>query len=215
MSKDQSYADDEVRDIIERALKEQPTSAVSHEDLLSIGAGVGLSRAAVESAAREVADARLTKTATTRVVSRRRRGFRRTRVRLLGRQRVLVCDQFSDHTRTMVGAVPGVLLGTRAAPTRRVWLVFPGVRTAFGPRKAAPACSRERRRRTARRTPSGRARRGPVDQIEDPMLDGSDADKCRAEPGARSVSGARLFGHQLGDVEIDVQFFAVFSLGVE
>ena len=75
MSKDQSYADDEVRAIIERALKQEPASGVSHDDLLSIGAGVGLSRAAVESAAREVSEARLTETATKRVVSRRRRAF--------------------------------------------------------------------------------------------------------------------------------------------
>lgn len=75
MSKDQSYADDEVREIIERALKEQPASGVSHEDLLSIGAGVGLSRAAVEGAAREVTEARLTATATKRILSSRRRGL--------------------------------------------------------------------------------------------------------------------------------------------
>jgi hypothetical protein len=74
MSKDKSYADDEVRDIIERALRDQPAGGVSHEDLLSIGAGAGLTRAAVESAARDVAEARLTKTATARIVSWRRRG---------------------------------------------------------------------------------------------------------------------------------------------
>jgi hypothetical protein len=74
MSKDQSYADDEVRDIIERALKEQPaTSGLSHDDLLSIGAGVGLSPAAIESAAREVTEARLSATATKRILSRDRR----------------------------------------------------------------------------------------------------------------------------------------------
>lgn len=61
------------RAIIERALKAQPTSGVSHEDLLAIGAGVGLSRAALESAAQEVTEARLTQTATGRIVSRRRR----------------------------------------------------------------------------------------------------------------------------------------------
>lgn len=74
MSKNQSYSDDEVRDIIERALKDQPASGVSHEDLLSIGAGAGLSRAAMENAARDVAEARLTKTATARIASRRRLG---------------------------------------------------------------------------------------------------------------------------------------------
>ena len=75
MSKDHNYSDDEVRAIIERALKEQPADAVSHDELLSIGAGVGLSPAALESAAREVTEARLTKTATERIVSRRRRGL--------------------------------------------------------------------------------------------------------------------------------------------
>ncbi|HEY0468358.1 MAG TPA: 2TM domain-containing protein, partial [Polyangiaceae bacterium] len=74
MSKNQGYADDEVREIIERALKDQPASGVSHEDLLSIGAGVGLSRSAMESAAREVTEGRLTETARKRIVSRRRRG---------------------------------------------------------------------------------------------------------------------------------------------
>ncbi|HET7543670.1 MAG TPA: 2TM domain-containing protein [Polyangiaceae bacterium] len=74
MSKDKNYADDEVRDIIERALKAQPSGGISHEDLLSIGAGAGLTRDAVESAARDVAEARLTKTATARIVSWRRRG---------------------------------------------------------------------------------------------------------------------------------------------
>jgi len=74
MSKDKSYDDDEVRDIIERALKNQPAGGVSHEDLLSIGAGAGLTRAAVESAARDVAEARLTNTARARIISRRRLG---------------------------------------------------------------------------------------------------------------------------------------------
>jgi hypothetical protein len=73
MSKDRSYGDDEVRAIIERALKAQPQSGVSHDELLAIGAGVGLSPAALESAAREVTDARLTKTATDRVQSLKRR----------------------------------------------------------------------------------------------------------------------------------------------
>jgi hypothetical protein len=76
MSKDKSYGDEEVRDIIERALKEQPASSgVSHEDLLSIGEGVGLSPAAIEAAAREVTDARLTRAASERIVSRRRRAL--------------------------------------------------------------------------------------------------------------------------------------------
>jgi len=73
MSKDRNYADDEVRDIMERALKEPAASGLSHDDLLSIGAGVGLTPAAVENAAREAAEIRLTATATRRIRARRRR----------------------------------------------------------------------------------------------------------------------------------------------
>jgi hypothetical protein len=73
MSKERSYGDDEVRAIIERALKAQPQSGVSHDELLAIGAGVGLSADALESAAREVTDARLTKTAAERVQALKRR----------------------------------------------------------------------------------------------------------------------------------------------
>jgi len=175
MSKDQSYADDEVRDIIERALKEQPTSGVSHEDLLSIGAGVGLSRAAVEGAAREVADARLTKTATQRVVSRRRRAL-------------------AAHAFVYL-AVNGLLFAVNFLTTPgQWWVLFPvffwglglmlhagfGLSSQVSERRLA----REKRRLLSaagagvaqlveRR--AGVRVAGPVDQIEDPMLDGSDA----------------------------------------
>ena len=74
MSDDRSYADDEVRAIIERALKKQPEGGVSHEDLLAIGAGVGLSREALESAAEEVREARSNQAALASVLSARRRG---------------------------------------------------------------------------------------------------------------------------------------------
>jgi 2TM domain len=74
MSKDSNYGDDEVRAIIERALEAQPAGGVSHEDLLSIGAGVGLSGEAIERAAQEVREARLTASATATVLARRRRG---------------------------------------------------------------------------------------------------------------------------------------------
>ena len=74
MADDRRYKDDEVRAIIDRALKKQPDSGVTHEELLAIGAGVGLSRAALEGAARELEEARLDQVATERVVSERRRG---------------------------------------------------------------------------------------------------------------------------------------------
>jgi hypothetical protein len=69
-----SYDDDEVRAIIEHALKAQPERSLSHDVLLSIGAGVGLSSEAIERAAEEVREARSTAAATASVVSRRRRG---------------------------------------------------------------------------------------------------------------------------------------------
>src|SRR5258708_3740445 len=74
MPDDRSYKDDEVRAIIDRALKKQPDGGVTHEELLAIGAGVGLSRAALESAALELQEARLNEAAIQRVVSERRRG---------------------------------------------------------------------------------------------------------------------------------------------
>ena len=74
MSNDRNYGDDEVRAIIERALEAQPERNVSHEDLLSIGAGVGLSSEVIERAAQEVRETRLTESAKANVVGRRRRG---------------------------------------------------------------------------------------------------------------------------------------------
>jgi predicted outer membrane lipoprotein len=74
MSKDRAYEADEVRAIVERALETEPERGVSHEDLLSIGAGVGLSGEAIERAAQEVREARSAATAKASVVARRRRG---------------------------------------------------------------------------------------------------------------------------------------------
>jgi hypothetical protein len=75
MTKDPRYADDEVRAIVERALEAQPERNLSHEDLLSIGAGVGLSSEAIERAAEEVRAARLSAGAKASVVARRRRAL--------------------------------------------------------------------------------------------------------------------------------------------
>src|SRR5438309_9881830 len=75
MADDRSYDDDEVRAIIDHALKAQPSAGVSHDDLLAIGAGVGLSRDALERAAETVLEARLDDAAAARVIARRRRGI--------------------------------------------------------------------------------------------------------------------------------------------
>ncbi len=74
MGHDRSYDDEEVRAIIDRALKTRPAGGLSHEDLLAVGAGVGLSKAAVESAATEHHEARQSELGVARVVSLRRRG---------------------------------------------------------------------------------------------------------------------------------------------
>jgi len=176
MSKDQSYGDDEVRDIIERALKEQPKTGVSHEDLLSIGAGVGLSPAAIESAARDVTDARLTKTATDRVVSRRRRAV-------------------AAHA-FVYAAVNALLFAINFLTTPgEWWVLFPAffwglgllLHAGFGlsSRVSERQLTREKRRlleaagtgvaRLVERRAGVRVA-GPVDQIEDPKLDEGDAD---------------------------------------
>jgi 2TM domain len=74
MAQDRSYDDDEVRAIIDRALQARPSAGVSHEDLLAIGAGVGLSASAIENAAIELRASRQNQRAVQRVVSKRRRG---------------------------------------------------------------------------------------------------------------------------------------------
>ncbi|MEI9953327.1 MAG: 2TM domain-containing protein [Pseudomonadota bacterium] len=183
MSKDQSYADEEVRAIIERALKEQPASGVSHEDLLSIGAGVGLSRAQVESAAREVTEARLTTTATNRIVSRRRRGL-------------------AAHAFVYV-AVNALLFAINFLTTPgEWWVLFPvfawGLGLLMHAGFALSSQVSERRltrekRRLLQAAGAGVAaiveRRagvrvaGPVDQIEEP--DSGDSEAARSQRGAR------------------------------
>jgi len=184
MSKDPSYADDEVRDIIERALKEQPASSgVSHEDLLSIGAGVGLSPAAIEAAAREVTEARVTTAATKRILSRDRR--------------VVVAHGLA------YAVVNALLFAVNFLTTPgEWWVLFPVffwglallLHAGFGlsKRVSERRLSREKRRLlqaagagvarlTERR--AGVRVAGPVDQIEEPSLD--DVEASRSQRGTR------------------------------
>jgi hypothetical protein len=185
MSKDPSYADDEVRDIIERALKEQPaTSGVSHEDLLAIGAGVGLSPAAIEAAAREVTEARLTATAEKRIVSRRRRALTAHALAYTVVNALLFAINFLT--------TPG-----------EWWVLFPVffwglgllLHAGFGLRKhvSERRLTREKRRllqaagagvaRIAERRTGVRVA-GPVDQLEEPS-----PDELEATHGQRGVRG--------------------------
>jgi hypothetical protein len=184
MSKDQSYADDEVRAIIERALKEQPVSGLSHDDLLAIGEGVGLTPAAVESAAREVTEARLTTTATTRIVARRRRILAAHAVAYAVINALLFAVNFLT--------TPG-----------EWWVLFPVffwglgllLHAGFGLSKhvSERRLTREKRRllevagagvtRLVERRTGVRVA-GPVDQIEDPRLDEA-AEAARNQRGSR------------------------------
>jgi hypothetical protein len=73
MADERTYTDADIRAIVERALESQPGGAVSHADLLSIGAQVGLSPATIEQAARELAESRLDEQSARQIKSRRRR----------------------------------------------------------------------------------------------------------------------------------------------
>lgn len=67
------YSDDEVREILERALASDgtPASAITHGDLVAIGEQVGVTPEAMTRAAQEVAQARLDTAATRSLKSRR------------------------------------------------------------------------------------------------------------------------------------------------
>lgn len=73
MPDDRSYEDDEVRAIIDRALATRPKSGLSHDDLLAVGEGVGLSKADMETAARQVAIERVERDARAGIIGKRRK----------------------------------------------------------------------------------------------------------------------------------------------
>jgi hypothetical protein len=73
MAADGKYSDEEVRAIIDRALREQPNREVSHDELLDIASGVGISRDAIEAASREVQAAREDEQAKQQIFARRRK----------------------------------------------------------------------------------------------------------------------------------------------
>jgi 2TM domain len=75
MVDERSYKNEDVRAIIDRALEAQPQEGVTHADLLAIGAEVGLSSAAIERAALDVREQRLSDAARAHVLARRRRGL--------------------------------------------------------------------------------------------------------------------------------------------
>ena len=77
--KSRSYDESEVRAILDRALRGPdgaPTgTALSHEQLLEVGAEIGLSAQQIERAAEDVAQSKSTAAMEQRIVARRRRWF--------------------------------------------------------------------------------------------------------------------------------------------
>lgn len=73
MPDDRSYEDEDVRAIIDRALAAKPKTGLSHDDLLAVGEGVGLSKADMELAARQVAVERVDRQARASVLGKRKK----------------------------------------------------------------------------------------------------------------------------------------------
>jgi hypothetical protein len=150
MSGDAKYNDDEVRAIIDRALRSEPSRDVSHEELLAIASEVGISREAIERAARDVEDGREASEAKTRVLAKRRK-------------------RFASHLWTF--AVVNLFLFAINFLTTpgEWWVLFPllgwGLAMLFHARAALSkevserAIRRERKRMDARRSPQELARR--------------------------------------------------------
>lgn len=69
------YTDEEVRAILERALRHDQSRGVSHEDLVAAAEEIGVSRAAIEAAAGELEGRQGEADARAAIVARRRKGF--------------------------------------------------------------------------------------------------------------------------------------------
>jgi 2TM domain len=75
MANERRYSEQEVRAILERAVRREGADGLSHEDLLEAAREVGISSGAVEEAAREVEEGRTLELARERILARRRSGF--------------------------------------------------------------------------------------------------------------------------------------------
>src|SRR4051812_36164828 len=69
------YKHEHAQQIIDHALRAQPGASMSHDDLVAIGAEVGLSRAAVEQAALDLRETQLDDAARAEIRAGRRRGL--------------------------------------------------------------------------------------------------------------------------------------------
>jgi hypothetical protein len=75
MTTERRYSEQEVRAILERALRHDSADGLSHTDLLDAAGEAGISRDAVEQAALEVEATRGLELARERIIARRRAGF--------------------------------------------------------------------------------------------------------------------------------------------
>ncbi|KYF73293.1 hypothetical protein BE11_23730 [Sorangium cellulosum] len=70
------YTEAEVRTILERALRDAQTREVGHDELVAAAEEIGISRAAIEAASRDIELVRGEEDARAAIVARRRKGFR-------------------------------------------------------------------------------------------------------------------------------------------
>ncbi|WP_437958402.1 2TM domain-containing protein [Sorangium sp. So ce119] len=70
------YTEAEVRAILERALRDAQTREVGHDELVAAAEEIGISRAAIEGASRDIELVRGEEDARAAIVARRRKGFR-------------------------------------------------------------------------------------------------------------------------------------------
>ncbi|WP_438026671.1 2TM domain-containing protein [Sorangium sp. So ce233] len=70
------YTEAEVRAILERALRDAQTREVGHDELVAAAEEIGISRAAIEAASRDIELVRGEADARAAIVARRRKGFR-------------------------------------------------------------------------------------------------------------------------------------------
>jgi hypothetical protein len=76
MADERRYSEEEVRAILERAIRQDQSGGLSHADLLDAAREVGISSSAVEQAALEVEQGREIELARERILARRRAGFK-------------------------------------------------------------------------------------------------------------------------------------------
>jgi hypothetical protein len=138
MTEGRRYSDEEVRAILERAIRRDSAGGVSHDELVSAAAEIGVSRAALEEAANEI---------------ERGRGDREARERILARRR----SGFFAHLWAFLGVNGFLLLLNLLTTPATLWFLFPALgwglglffhaRAAFSREVTPRALAREAERR--------------------------------------------------------------------